>query len=498
MSDTGEAFLTSNTVQAPEKIERLFMENNLLRIMGYLFCHDPRAAVKHTEPITGIDKVFKKQISIEPNPNYGQPGPADFKVFLAILKKLSDYGRPVPNKVYFSQMELARLTDRSWGGRTGKDFIHSLYTLAHTRITMPFYRPGKEEPFIANFSIPSEFGIQPKGSGIESCEITIPEYVQRSLDDRFFSCLNYNRIRGVPTIQATLYIRLFHHFSNLAENGTQNSVQVRKRYDDICKSWLGGLTVHTHKSKILNAQLGMHLNALVADKFLRSFSIDRNAADDGFNITFIPGSGFRDDYNRFYKGRFQNELQFKFYEEQENIGHPMELVRRFHEQRTGEKITASHVTTGEQQYALTLIKELTFEGAQAFVEYGVKRARAANYAVNSLAGLKTYYGDFLKNRDAITKAKEAAAARLQKEQDERDAAAYDQYRRDKADRLFADAPAAIQESIQAAAVVRAKANGGILGRTGSSLVVRMERDKLIDEHFGIPNMDRWLANRKLN
>jgi len=498
MSATKEISFSPNNEQTSAKVERLFMENNLLRIMGYLFCHDPRAAVKHTEPITDIDKILKKQISIEPNPTYGQPGPADFKVFLAILKKLSDYGRPVPNKVYFSQMELARLTDRSWGGRTGKDCIHSLYTLAHTRITMPFYRPVKDEPFIANFSIPSEFGIQPKGSGIESCEITIPDYVQRSLDDRFFSCLNYNRIRGVPTIQATLYIRLFHHFSNLAENGTQNSVQVRKRYDDICKSWLGGLTVHTHKSKIMNAQLGMHLNALVADKFLRSFSIDRNAADDGFNVTFIPGSGFRDDYNRFYRGRFQNELQFKFYEEQENIGHPMELVRRFHEHRTGEKITASHVTASEQQYALTLIKELTFEGAQAFVEYGVKRARAANYAVNSLAGLKTYYGDFRKNRDAITKAKEAAAARLQKEQDERDAAAYDQYRRDKADRLFADAPAAIQESVQAAAVVRAKTNGGILGRAGSSLIVRMERDKLIDEHFWIPTMDQWLANRKLN
>jgi len=464
--------------------------------MGYLFCHDPRAAVTHTEPITDIDKILKKQISIEPNPNYGQPGPADFKVFLAILKKLSDYGRPVPNKVYFSQMELARLTDRSWGGRTGKDFIHSLYTLAHTRITMPFYRPGKDEPFIANFSIPSEFGIQPKGSGIESCEITIPDYVQRSLDDRFFSCLNYNRIRGVPTIQATLYIRLFHHFSDLAESGTQTSVQMRKRYDDICKSWLGGLTVHTHKSKIMNAQLGVHLNALVADKFLRSFSIDKTAAEDGFNITFIPGAGFRDDYNRFYKGRFQNELQFKFYEEQENIGHPMELVRRFHEHRTGEKITASHVTASEQQYALTLIRELTFEGAQAFVEYGVKRARATNYAVNTLAGLKTYYGDFLKDREAIARAKEAATARLQKEQYERDAAAYDQYRRDKAEQLFAAASADIQESILATA--RAKASGSILGREGSSLVIRMERDKIVAERFEIPAMDQWLANRKLN
>ena len=75
MSATKEISLSSNNEQTSVKVERLFMENNLLRIMGYLFCHDPRAAVKHTEPITDIDKILKKQISIEPNPNYGQPRP---------------------------------------------------------------------------------------------------------------------------------------------------------------------------------------------------------------------------------------------------------------------------------------------------------------------------------------------------------------------------------------------------------------------------------------
>ena len=74
MSDLEQTPLTAANSLAPERVERLFMENNLLRVMGYLFCHDPRAAVKHTEPITGIDKILKKQISIEPNPTYGQPG----------------------------------------------------------------------------------------------------------------------------------------------------------------------------------------------------------------------------------------------------------------------------------------------------------------------------------------------------------------------------------------------------------------------------------------
>lgn len=472
------------------------MENNLLRVMGYLFCHDPRAAATHVEPITDIDKIAKRQVTIEPHPSYGQPGPADFKVFLAILKKLSDYGRPVPSKVYFSQQELARLTDRAWGGKTGKEFIHSLYTLAHTRVTMPFYRNGKDEPTIANFSVPSEFTIQPRGRNIEACEVVIPEFIQRSLDDRFFSCLNYNRIRGIPTIQAALYIRLFHHFANLAEAGTRSSVQIRKRYDDICKEWLGGIAVRTHKSHIVRDQLGVHLDALVANKFLRSYSIDKTAAADGFNITFLPGSGFHDDYNRFYKNRFQNELQFKFFEEQQSIGHPLELVRRFHEYRTGEKITASHVTQAEQQYALTLIQELTFEGALAFVDYGLKRARAGNYRVNTLSGLKTYYGDFLKERDTLAEAQAAAADRIRQEQAKREAEEYDAFRRSEAERLFATAPADVQQSIETAAIAEVKAKGDFLGSSAGSFIVRLERDKIIYKRFGMPTLEEWAHRRK--
>src|SRR5438105_1670256 len=105
---------------APQRVERLFMENNLLRVMGFLFCHDKRAASAHTTALTSVEELVKRPITIEPHPTYGQPGPGHFKVFVAILKKLSDYGRPVPNTIYFSRAELARLTDRSWSGNTGK------------------------------------------------------------------------------------------------------------------------------------------------------------------------------------------------------------------------------------------------------------------------------------------------------------------------------------------------------------------------------------------
>src|ERR1700674_298372 len=368
----GETTKTDEQVGAtPVPVERMFMENNLLRVMGFLFCHDKRAASAHTTTLTTIEELVKHPITIEPHPTYGQPGPGHFKVFVAILKKLSDYGRPVPNKVYFSRAELARLTDRSWSGNTGKQLVNFLYGLAHTRVTTAFYDRAHDTWQAANFSIPSEFVISGKGSELQSCAITIPEIVQHSLEEQFFSCLNFARIRGASTIEAALYIRLFHPFSNLHEHGSHNAVQVRKRYDAICHEWLGGLTVLQHKSKILREQLGPHVDSLVASKFLRSFTIEKTAKDNGFNITFLPGRAFFEDYDAVYKRRHQPAIQFKFHEEQVEIGQPIELVRRFHELRTGQKITASHITTAEQVYATTLIGELGYEDALSFIEYGV-------------------------------------------------------------------------------------------------------------------------------
>jgi hypothetical protein len=106
---TDAAFAPKDTSQTPERVERLFMENNLLRVMGFLFCHDKRAALHHVAPLTTIEELVKRPITIQPHSSYGQLGPGHFKFFLAIMKKLSDYGRPVPNKVYFSRAEIARL-----------------------------------------------------------------------------------------------------------------------------------------------------------------------------------------------------------------------------------------------------------------------------------------------------------------------------------------------------------------------------------------------------
>ena len=485
-----------NTGAPPERVDRLFLENNLLRVMGFLFCHDKRAALHHINPLTTIEELVKRPITIHPHSSYGQPGPGHFKFFLAIMKKLSDYGRPVPNKVYFSRAEIARLTDRSWGGNTGKQFMQFLFGLASTRITTSFYDRTSDKWEMANFSIPADFIVSGKGSDVQSCSITIPEIVQRSLQDNFFSCLNYSRIRGANSIEVAFYIRLFHHFSNLHENGSRNSVQMRKRYDAICSEWLGGLGLRPSRSLIVQ-QLGPHLDNLVSQSFLRSYSIAKTATGDSFNITFLPGKGFFEDYNHFYKPRMQSEVQFQFHDEHTSIGQPLELARRFHDLRTGQKITASQITLSEQKYAVTLVNELDNDGALAFVEYGVKRARAAGYPVSTLAGLKVYFADFLQGREALKRSSEEAAQRHEQDRKQHAQDAYTAFRQRRAEERLAAAPQDLREEIEAMAVTRTAAKGHSFHGTADRLTIRFARIALIEERFAPPTFEEWSSSSRL-
>src|SRR4051812_42309714 len=101
-----------------QRTEKAFMENTLLRVAGALFCHDPKRAATRTETIELNPGSKEKRIAIRPNPKLGQPGPLAHKIFVALIKKHSDYGRPVPDEISFTRRELGRLIGRNeWGGR---------------------------------------------------------------------------------------------------------------------------------------------------------------------------------------------------------------------------------------------------------------------------------------------------------------------------------------------------------------------------------------------
>src|SRR5947209_19564856 len=103
MTPRGKDAATSENLSSPEVVEKLYMENTLLRVSGAMFCHDGKSASSRVEKIALNRGDQERHITIRPDPEYGQPGPLAHKIFVALIKKHSDYGRPVPYEISFSR-----------------------------------------------------------------------------------------------------------------------------------------------------------------------------------------------------------------------------------------------------------------------------------------------------------------------------------------------------------------------------------------------------------
>src|ERR687884_619859 len=269
--------------------DKLYMENNLLRIAGALFCHDPKRAALRTAKIQLTAASPEKRITIRPDPTLGQPGQLAHKIFVALIKKHSDYGRPVSNEISFTRREIGRLIGRKeWGGKDSEQLSRALREIHYTFITTHFKESG------------------------------------RSLRDDHFVCLNHVLITQLGTIGQALYMRLFFHFANLYTNPAQ-SLAFQKRYNDICAEWLGGLRVHPQRSIVEHNQLGPHLRQLVAAGFLASYEIAKAKNAAGLVIAFTPGQGFFDDYDRFYRRRARGAVRAEAQPDQRERGDPLKL-----------------------------------------------------------------------------------------------------------------------------------------------------------------------------
>ena len=109
--ETKQQFAADVAKQA-QQTEKLYMENTLLRVAGALFCHDPKRAATRTHEIELGSGGSEKTIVIRPDPKLGQPGQLAHKIFIALLKKHSDYGRPIRKEVSFTRREIGRLMGR--------------------------------------------------------------------------------------------------------------------------------------------------------------------------------------------------------------------------------------------------------------------------------------------------------------------------------------------------------------------------------------------------
>src|SRR5919198_2382899 len=387
--------------------ERLFHEINLLHLEGHYFTFDPKVANVFLDPMKSVEKRLKnpkineeQPIEVIPHPSYGKPSVFSYKVFQAILKKLSDYGYPAPETVSFGSREIMRLSNRSWyGAANAKELVKTLNQFKHTAINCWFYDKGSKTGANLSLSLVNKFLYTYKGRGsISYFTIWLDPWLIKSINNRYTFCLNFARIENLESIGIALYKHLYFHFSNLYSKSHSKNIVFRKDYTEICRTWLGGLKVLRYRSKILQEQLGRHLEALKKTRLIESYEIEKNASGDGFNIAFRPGPGFFEDYDRFYSRRMQPELPFALITDENTIQKPREIVLYFHQQL--HRDTDADVEFGfsekETLFASSLLEKHNVEETKAFIDYGLAEARKTNFDIRSIGGLKKYYAPYTK------------------------------------------------------------------------------------------------------
>jgi hypothetical protein len=481
--------------------DKLYMENTLLRVSGALFCHDAKKAPTRIDLIELNRAADDKHITVRPDARLGQPGPMAHKVFIALIKKHSGYGRPVPKEITFTKREIMRLIGRkTWGGRDSEQLSRALHEIHYTFVTAQF--KTSEGKFVEHsFNIFPEIWIERRefaSDPIETCTITLAEPILASLRDDHFTCLNHALMGQLGTIGQALYMRLFYHFANLYDGRNANRLSFPKRYDDICREWLGGLTILSHSSKILREQLGPHLNELTATGFLASITLDRAKSGNGFVLTMRPGRLFFEDYDRFYRNRKQAGLQFAFPEERRNVSEPLQVAYLFARKRTGQPVASvAFVPSKDVETAKLFLKEMPFAEIDAFVDFGLAEAARTNFAIQTLGGLKQYLAPYMAQRSRrLSDNAQRAALKAREERQRTLREAYLDYETARAEEiaaLFEDLPEDERRDISRLAAAKAGGFGGSL----HDHITRAHVRRMTAERHGRPikTFDQWKADQ---
>ena len=442
--------------------DKLYIENTLLRIAGALFCHDAKRAPTRIAEIEINRGVIDKNITIRPDPQLGLPGPLAHRIFVALIKKHSNLGRPIQREVSFTKRELMRLVGRrSWGGADSERLSRALMQIQTTLICASF-KTGDGRYVEETFHVFSRTRIERRESAsdpIEACTITLAEPIIASLQNDHFTCLNHGLMMRQGTIGQALYMRLFFHFANLYNGHNAERLTFQKRYDDICTEWLGGLVVVGHRSKILD-RFGAHLDGLVEEKFLTSYGIEKARAREGFVISFRPGQRFFGDYDRFYRQHQQSDGQGNLSAQQREIGEPLRVAYLFTEKRTGQPVSSvAFVSSGDVETAKQLLAELDPAEMPGFIDFALREAEKTAFDVRTLGGIKQYLAPYMVHMKRQLAIKAVDARRKEMERAEAEQSAYDCDRHAEAASLFETLPLEEQAAIDA----QARAYAGSFG-----------------------------------
>ncbi len=497
------ATATTTTEAKAAPVEKLYFENTLLRVAGVLFCHDAKRASARTGAIDVHADIAGKRIAVRPDPEFGQPGPLAHKIFVALLKKHSDYGRPIRNEISFSRRELMRLVGRKdWGGRDSQQLHRALNEIHHTFVTSSF----KVDSGAGNKWAEHSFAIFPEiyveraeraTDPIEKCTVTLAGPIVASLENDHFTCLNHALMQELGTIGQALYMRLFFHFANLYDGHHQDRLAFPKRYDAICREWLGGLKVVAHKSQIERDQLGPHLHDLVRHGFLASYAITPAKSGAGTILTFRPGPGFFADYARFYRRGAQGAIQFQFHDDRREVAEPLKAAYLFVEKRTGHPLTAiPYVSSKEVETARQILGAINFDDIGDFIAFGLAEAARTRFDVQSLGGLRQYLPGYIQAKQRRVEIKAATDRRSESDRQDALRKAYDRFWSEEADKLMVG----LSDSERAAIEAAARLSGAPGSRGTGSLAAALRRGacrRLAAARHPerIPSFDAWRERR---
>lgn len=368
--------------------DRLMEEINILRLEGRLFCFDPRQAKRQSDPITFGDGN-RPPMEIAPHPHYGRPSVLAYKVLQAIFLKMTEEGYPYPDTVSFSQRELARLVGRSvFGGNQSRQLYEAIMQLHTTRVACSFYDKETKEWGLGTFYVLPRALFSGRSKAIKECLVRIDDTIVNSVNKRHVAFFNLHRLHALDTVGMVLYKRVFFHFSNLNHrNKPREALSFEKDYESICQEWLGGLKPERYKSRILQNQLGRHLEGLRRTRLIRKYEVERRAGGTGFKLVFYPGQGFFDDYQAYYLEKQQPRLRFNQTASLRYIQQPLELVAYFHK-----LLDREHTTFQEKEtaYASELLEQHGFNEMRDLIEYAVGEARSTNFAMQVFGALKQY------------------------------------------------------------------------------------------------------------
>jgi hypothetical protein len=481
-----------------QQAEPVYLESTLLRVFGVLFCHDPKRARNRTGKIEINRGVAEKGIEVRFDPEYAQPGPFAHKVAIAVIRKQSNFGRPARKAISFSQRELIRMTGRkNWGGRQSEELALALKQIRYSHVLAHF---KMNDRFVEHdFSIFNEVLIERRASHtdpIVACTIVIADPIIQSLNDKHFTCLNHALMQELGTIGAALYMRLFYHFATSYDGHHLERTVFKKRYDDICTEWLGGITVLQHRSKILGEQLGTHLDQLVGTGFLRSYALTPAEGREGFVLTFRPGGRFKEDYQTFYTRRSVGEVRFTFHDEDRSMGEPHRVAYLFMEKLTGRKPDATaYVSSKDVQTAKELLARVNLAQMPNFLDYALAEAGKTRFDLQTLGGVRQYLNGYLQARSRHAAARTVAGTRQSEQRQTRLRLDYDEYRRSEAQRLFDSLPPNEQAEIEAVARTKLSATRPVSDFMAPTLI-RVEKLRLtVERNPGrVADFDQWIAS----